>query len=404
MKNFALITIFLTVFLDIFGFGIIIPLLPFYAKQFGADEAVIGMLMASNSLAQFIFNPIWGRLSDKYGRRPIILTSVMGSVIAYFLFGFAGSLTMLFVSRILSGIGGATIGVAQSCVSDLTTKENRAKTLGLLGAFFGLGFIFGPLTTGLLSYMGASHSVPGYVASFLSLINFIMVFIFLPESNKKTSKEKKEQKFDWVGFKVLMKEYEMILLFLMQFITMLSMSNLFATCSLFLEQRFGYSEKESAFVFAYFGVCTVVVQGFLVGKLTNRYSEAKLLVLASISMTVGLGLMPFMPEIYSLCLITTLIFFGNSLMNPCLTSLITQKTKSSLTGITLGVSQSLGSFARIFGPIWGGYIFKVAGYQYPYITGSLLGVVVIILSLKFVTEKNDSENIENMKVEPVVNN
>lgn len=388
-QKFALVTVFLTVFLDIFGFGLIIPLLPFYAKQFGADEAVIGALIASTSLAQFIFNPIWGRMSDKYGRKPVMLITSLGSVFGYFLFGWANSLAILFLSRILSGVTGATIGVAQSYITDITTSENRSKTLGMLGAAFGLGFVFGPAVTGIMSNFGASHGMPGYFASFLSLINFFMIIAFLPESNKQTKQEMKDQKFDWDGFKKIMQNKEMIMLFLIQFISMLSISNLFATCALFLEKVFGYTEKENAWVFAYFGICSAIVQGFLVGKLTRKYSEKKLLVISSICMTVGLGLMPYMPNIFLVFVVTGLIFFGNSVMNPCLTSMISQKTDKNIVGVTLGVSQSLGSFARIFGPLWGGYIFKVAGYQYPYITASFLGAIVVVLSVRFLAQKEE---------------
>ncbi|MFN8673991.1 MAG: MFS transporter [Candidatus Sericytochromatia bacterium] len=410
MKNFALITVLLTVFLDIFGFGIIIPLLPFYAKQFGADEGIIGVLIASTSLAQFLFNPIWGKMSDKHGRKPIMILTSLGSVVGYFLFGFANSLTVLFISRILSGAAGATIGVAQSYISDITTVENRAKALGMVGAAFGLGFVFGPAVTGLLSNLGTGHGTPGYLASFLSLINFIMIIYFLPESNKTEKKVSNEEKADinvfqivgnnlseiWKNFKQITKDYDMAMLFLIQFIAMLSISNLFATCALFLEKKFGYTERENAFVFAYFGICSAFVQGFLINKLTKRYSEKKLLVISSIFMTIGMAALPFAPNIIWVGIITAAIFFGNSVMNPCLTSLITKRTKKEMTGVTLGLSQSLGSFARIFGPLWGGYIFKVAGYPYPYITGAILGVLVIALSLKFLAEKEQKEPQEEI--------
>lgn len=390
MKNFTLITIFFTVFLDILGFGIIIPLLPFYAKNFGANEFVIGMLMASNGLAQFIFNPIWGRVSDKYGRRPVMLITVLGSGFAYYLFGVANSILVLFISRLLAGITGATVGVAQSCISDLTTREERSKVLGMLGAAFSLGFVFGPIMSGLLYDYGAH--LPGYVAGVLSILNFIMVYFFLPESNtNKESKSTTKKAFDWDGFKESIKNQEMANILLIQFITMLSISNLFATSALFLNAKFHYDVKETSWIFAYFGICSSIIQGLVVGKLTAKYSEAKLLVFSAIAQAIGLGLMPFSPNLFSLLLTTGLIFCGNSVMNPCLTSLISKRAKESQIGVTLGVSQSLGSFARIFGPLWGGYIFYSAGYQYPYISGSFLSIIAFVIALKFVGLTSESK-------------
>lgn len=391
MKNFTLLTIFFTVFLDILGFGIIIPLLPFYAKNFGSNEFVIGALMASNGLAQFLFNPIWGRVSDKYGRRPVMLVTVLGSGFAYYLFGVAESILVLFISRLLAGIAGATVGVAQSCISDLTTREERSKVLGMLGAAFSLGFIFGPILSGVLNEYG--RHLPGYVAGVLSLINFAMVWFFLPESNQnKEVKGEAKKAFDWEGFKESIKNSEMANLLLVQFISMLSISNLFATSALFLNAKFNYDVKETSYIFAYFGVCSSIVQGLIVGKLTRKYSEAKLLAFSSIAMAVGLGLMPFSRNVVELLITTGLIFCGNSIMNPCLTSLITQRAKESQIGVTLGVSQSLGSLARIFGPLWGGFIFSAAGYHYPYISGSILSLIAFALALKFVgitTETNE---------------
>ncbi len=401
MKKYVLATIYLTVFLDILGFGLIIPLLPFYAQKFGADAGTIGLLMASNAVVQFLFNPIWGRVSDKYGRRPVMLLTVFGSAIAYCLFGFADSVFLLFVSRILAGVTGATIGVAQSFVADLTTRDNRSKVLGQLGAAFGLGFVFGPALSGFLaspeiylksvnygidlSYLAPhSYSMPGYISGFLSLINFVMVYMFLPESNANVSKEKKDRKaFDWDAFKIVMRNNEMITLIGIQFISMVSLSNLFATFSLFLQEKFNYGIFESSMVFAYFGICSSFIQGFLVAKLVKRFSEVKLLAISTFLLFLGMSLISYMPNIYLILVASTIIFFGNGIINPCLTSLITQRANENQTGITLGVSQSISSLARIFGPLWGGFIFQFAGYHYPYITGGILALVSFFMSLKF---------------------
>lgn len=412
MKKYALLTIYLTVFIDILGFGIIIPLLPFYAQKFGASATTIGILMAANAVAQFMFNPIWGRFSDRYGRRPVMLLTVFGSAIAYGMFGFANSLFILFVSRILAGVAGATIGVAQSFVSDLTTKENRSKVLGQLGAAFAMGFVFGPALSGFLAspdiYLKSvnygidlsflaphSYSIPGYVSGTLALINFIMVYLFLPESNSSVKEVKERKAFDWQGFTQVMKNNEMIMLIGIQFISMVSLSNLFATFALFLQKRFNFGIFESSLMFAYFGVCSAIIQGALVGRLVKRFNEVRLLSISTAFLTVGMFAISYMPNIYTILIAATLIFFGNGVINPCLTSLITQRAKDNQTGVTLGVSQSIGSLARIFGPLWGGFIFQFAGYHYPYITGGVFALISFIMSLKFLESLNKVESVES---------
>lgn len=417
MKKYALATVYLTVFLDILSFGIIIPLLPFYAQKFGANATTIGLLMSCNAVAQFLFNPIWGRFSDKYGRRPVMLLTVLGSAIAYGMFGFANSIFMLFVSRTLAGIAGATIGVAQSYISDLTTKENRSKVLGQLGAAFALGFVFGPALSGFLAnekfYLSTvkygidlsffapySYSIPGYLSGSLSLINFVMVYFFLQESNKTVKEAKENNKpvqrktFDWQGFTQVMKDNDMLMLISIQFISMVSLSNLFSTFALFLQKRFDFGIGESSLMFAYFGLCSALIQGALVGKLVKRFSEVKLLVFSTLFLTVGMFIISYMPNIYLILVASTLIFFGNGIINPCLTSLISQKAKEEQTGVTLGVSQSIGSLARIFGPLWGGFIFQFAGYHYPYLTGGIFALVSFIMSLRFFEHYEKSENIQ----------
>lgn len=185
MKRSPLVVIFITVFIDLVSFGIVIPLLPFYAQNFGASGVVIGLLLSVFSLMSFIFMPLWGRLSDRYGRRPILLITIGGSFIAYLLFSTSFSLWMLFLSRILAGISNANISVAQAYISDVTTVENRSKGMGMIGAAFGLGFIFGPLISGVFStdYFGdMKYALPGYIAAGLCLVNLISAYFLLPES------------------------------------------------------------------------------------------------------------------------------------------------------------------------------------------------------------------------------
>ncbi|MBC7473240.1 MAG: MFS transporter [Candidatus Sericytochromatia bacterium] len=412
MKKYALITIFITVFLDIFGFGIIIPLLPFYAQKFGANPLIIGLLMSSNSVAQFIFNPIWGRISDRYGRRPVMICTVFGSFLAYLLFGLSNSIWLLFLSRILAGVTGATIGVAQSYIADLTTNKNRSKALGQLGAAFALGFVFGPALSGILanpkiyllitkyvidvSYLAQySYGMPGFIAAGLSFINLVMVFLFLPESSN-IDKKLGKKAFDVEGFKKVIKHPEMRMLMIILCISMFSTSNMFSTFALFLQTKFKYGVSQSSFLFAYFGICTAVVQGLLVGRLVKRFNEIKLLCASTVALTIGMFMMPYMPNIFCVLIASTVIFLGNGIMTPCLTSLITQRAQESQIGVTLGVSQSLGSLARIVGPLWGGYIFYVGGYPYPYLTGGIFAIFAFFCSIKLVEMTDKFKNNDSL--------
>lgn len=227
-----------------------------------------------------------------------------------------------------------------------------------------------------------------------------MVYFFLPESNKnKQEKGKAKEPFDWLEFKNLLKRPDMLILFVIQFVTMFSMSNLFSTCALFLNAKYGYTASQTAYMFTFFGVSSAIIQGVLVGKLTNKYSEEKLLIFSTLCISTGLGLMPFMPNLYYLLPVITLVFLGSGIMNPCITSLVSQKANDKQTGVTLGVSQSLGSFARILGPIWGGYVFYVSGYHLPYLSGSILCFILLLFTPKLLNNSNQNKQ-ENIEVLP----
>lgn len=382
MKNKSIFTIYFTVFLDIMGFGIIIPLLPFLAKDFGANEIVITSLISSNALAQFIFNPIWGRISDKYGRKPVIAITVLGSCFAYLMFGFSNSILMLFFSRLLSGIAGATIGVAQSYVSEITTKDERSKVLSHLSASFSLGFIFGPIICSFLIPFG--YKIPSIFASLLSVINFIMVILYLPESNN-FYKETNNKKFDFEKFKQTIYEKEMMILLIIQFISTFSMSNLFSTSPLLFHDKFNFDAQKNSYVFVYFGICTSIIQGFIVGKLSKRYDEIKLILISCFLISIGMISFSYASNILTTLFFVTIIFLGNSIINPCLTSLFSKKANKEQLGVILGSSQSLGSFARVLGPLWGGYVYYMINYHYPYISASiasLIGFLLVFTTIK----------------------
>lgn len=382
MKRSPMLLIFLTVFIDLLGFGIILPLLPYYAHQepFNARPWQIGLLVASYSLMQFIFAPIWGRISDRVGRRPIILMSLMGSTISYLIFGLAQSVALLFVSRILAGIGGANIPTAQAYIADTTSPENRAKGMGMIGAAFGLGFIFGPAVGGFLSQWG--YSVPGFVASGICFTDFVLTYFLLPESLKERKREIAPLRASrWTRLKRAFVRPRVGWLLALFFIATFSLANLEATFALIAKVRYAYTEAQTGYLFAYIGVLTALVQGGLIGPLVRRLGEPKLIVVGTLAFAVSLWLIPYCWDFWALATDLAVLAFGQGVNTPSVTSLISQYTPPDEQGSMLGVTQSLSSLARVLGPIWGGFMFNIH-YRWPYLTAAMFMLVAFGLSLK----------------------
>jgi len=264
-----LVIIFVTVFIDLLGFGIIIPLLPFYAESFGASAFKIGLLGTSFSLMQFLFSPIWGRWSDRIGRKPIILVGLMGSCLSYLGLALSTSLTLLFVSRIVGGIAGANIPTAQAYIADVTTPENRAKGMGMVGAAFGLGFIFGPAIGGVLSRFGPQ--TPMWFASALCFSNFVAAWFLLPESRSVSAETKSLGRME--AFRHAMTKPALLILLTLYFIVTLAFSGFETTFALFSEARFGFTSSTIGFLFAFIGVVLALVQGVLVGRVVKLIPE-----------------------------------------------------------------------------------------------------------------------------------
>ncbi len=376
MKKLApLAIIFITLFLDLLGFGMILPVLPFYAENFGANAFFIGLLSASFSLMQFIFAPIWGRISDRIGRRPIILMSLLGSSISLTLFGLAQSLLMLFVARIFAGIFMANLSAAQAYIADVTPPEERAKGMGLVGAAFGLGFIFGPTLGGILSPLGLA--VPAYVAAGLALVNFLSAYFFLPESRSREAIERsryhqKFSAFDLHQFKKSIFHPLVGLFLILFFFVTLAFANLEATFALMTERHFGYDAKNNGYLFAYIGILAALMQGGLIGPLTRKFGEGKLLTTGLILQAVGFLFLPYVHTLALLMVFLGLIAIGNGMSYPSLQSLISRNTHEDQQGGVLGVSQSMGSLARVLGPTWGGWFFDALGVPAPYWSGGIL--------------------------------
>src|SRR5438045_1983431 len=275
MKRSPLLVIFITVFIDLIGFGIVIPVLPYYAEgtKFGATPTQVGLLFASYSVMQLVFAPVLGRLSDKYGRRPILLMSLLGTAIGFLILGFATTLWMLFVGRIIDGISGGNISTAQAYIADVTTKENRAKGMGLIGAAFGLGFVFGPAIGGILSRWGIN--VPFLFAGGLALANALLLYFVLPETITPDHPARVSaatgRGWNQLVQSLLNRRLGIVLtIYFLSIVAYSIMTAVFSLCMLF---RLGYDPWHSGWVFAFVGIISATIQGGLIGKMVKRFGE-----------------------------------------------------------------------------------------------------------------------------------
>ncbi|MBM3802136.1 MAG: MFS transporter [Acidimicrobiia bacterium] len=388
MKKSPLFVLFVTVFIDLIGFGIILPLLPFYAQHFGADALLVGLLSTSFSLMQFLFAPVWGRLSDRVGRRPVILIGLLGSSISYLTFGLAQSLPILFLSRVLAGIAGANISTAQAYIADSTPPSQRAKGMGLIGAAYGLGFTVGPAIGGLLSHFG--YAAPAFFASALSLANFGAAWWLLPESRDRSEKSRSMKlALSWQRMRAGLKHPELGIFLILFFISTFAFANLEATFALMTARKFSFDARANGYLFAYIGVLITIIQGGLTGRLARRFGERRLIAVGLFCMIFGLGLLPYSLGLKSLLLVLLLLVTGHGATNPSISSLVSQTASTEDQGGILGVAQSLASLARILGPVWGGFTFDSLGFQYPYLTGSLFMAIAFGLSLMAVKRQSN---------------
>ena len=387
-KKSALSLIFLTVFIDLLGFGILIPILPAFAKtQLLVDETAIGLVVAVYSFVQFLFNPILGRLSDKYGRKPIIVISLFINAIGYVLFAFTTSYVLLLVSRIVAGIGGSSISVAQAYIADVTTKEDRAKGMGIIGAAFGLGFLFGPLIGGFLASYG--YMVTGFGSATFSILAFILTIVLLPESNlnRKAPSGAKRKLVDVDGLKNVFAKPERAILIFLFFVLTFSFANIYGTFALLGLQVYGFSDMQNGFMFGIIGLTSAVVQGGLIGRISKVVSKKNILKFGSFFIMVGLALIPYGVTFLGLAIICIILSIGTGVFQPTVLSLISEVTPEDEQGVTLGVNQSLSAFARVLGPLWGGFAFEFLGYAFPFLTGAAFTLFIFIATVFYIPKK-----------------
>ena len=378
-----LLFIFVTILIDRIGSSIIIPILPFLVGQFQDDALTLGFLTASFSVAQFLAIPVIGALSDQRGRRPVLLVCILGTTVAYSLFGIAGSLWVIFLSRLIDGITGGIPSTAQAFIADVSTPEDRAKNFGITGAAFGLGFTVGPALGGLLSKF--SLELPIFVAAALALLNFVWGYFSLPES---LPKEKRQTKLEFKDFNPIGQIRQMLGktqlrgLLLSFFLFNFVFTGFSSIYVLFLNQRFGWGPTEAALVFVWIGVVSTLVQGGLIRKLLPKYGEAKLamvgLALIAIAFSLTLGIPQQGKGLYvGIYLTQAMLAFGVGFILPSLRALISNRVSDAEQGRTIAGMQSLRSVASIAGPIWAGIVFDHLGILSPF----WMGAAIMLLAL-----------------------
>tara|TARA_R110002072_G_scaffold79493_3_gene183339 strand:- start:384 stop:1589 length:1206 start_codon:yes stop_codon:yes gene_type:complete len=382
-----MLAIFLIVVVDLIGFGIIIPLLPFYGEHFQADPQTVGLLMATYSLAQFISAPLWGRLSDHAGRRPVLLLSLAGAAAAYVWLAFADALWMLFMARALGGLMAGNISAAFAYMADITTKENRAKGMGLIGAAFGIGFILGPAIGGILAGpdpLTADYRSPALAAAGLSLFALLLGIVRLPESLSAEVRARAAampRRRRMSQFADALRLPGVGLLMLLGFLATFVFAGLETTFAMWSRRAFDWGPEQNGWLFAYVGVLSAAVQGGLMGRLAKRFGERALLIQGAVALALGIGAIPFCTEVWHLLIAMAVAAYGFSVINPAYNSLISQQVPDTDQGGVMGVTRSVTTMARVLGPAWAGVLFAQIGRDWPYYSGALVMAAVLLLAL-----------------------
>lgn len=373
LKDKALTSIFLVVFIDLLGFSLILPLLPYLAKTYQASDFQVGLLVAVYAGASLIGAPLLGRLSDRYGRRPLLLISIFGTLVGFLMLAFANSLWMIFLARLIDGITAGNISIVQAYISDVTAPKDRAKSFGLIGAAFGLGFIIGPAAGGALSTLG--YIVPALAAASLSTLNLILVAAWLRESL--TPQKRAEMSSATVRAAISLRALWDALhrplvgpLLHTRFFFGLAFSLFQSIFSLYALNRFQLNAQSIGFVLAYVGVLAVITQGFMIGKLTARYSESRLIASSTALMAVGLAGWALAPNLWLLLLAMVPTSVAGGVLNTVINSAISKSVAPAEAGGMLGLSSSLEAATRVIAPSLGGLLLDQVGRSYGAFAGT----------------------------------
>ncbi|ENH98156.1 major facilitator superfamily protein [Gracilibacillus halophilus YIM-C55.5] len=363
--------LFAVMFLVMVGFGIIIPVLPFYAEELGASSTELGLLMSAYSVMQFTFAPMWGKISDRIGRKPVLLIGISGLAFSFMMMALATQLWMLFAARIIGGLlSAANMPTVMAYVADTTDEENRSKGMGIIGASVGLGFIFGPAIGGIFS--SGSLAIPFYLAGGSSFITFLLVLFVLKESLAQSEEVTATNKRPSM---IQALQQPTGLLFALQGFVSISLAGLEATFAYFANDRAGLGTVELGYIFMIMGLAGAIVQGGFVGKLTKKWGEGRVIQIGIITSAIGFALILLVQDFVTAAIFLTIFGIGNGLIRPSVSSLLTKNVKKGYGQMT-GLLSSFDSLGRIIGPTFGGILYGMAIFM-PYVSGILLSVIAL---------------------------
>ena len=374
--------VFTTVVIDLIGFGLVLPILPLWAEQIGASPVQIGLITASYAVAQLLFAPVWGRLSDRHGRRPVILISLAGSAVAALIIGFAGTMLVLLLARILQGIAGASYAAAQAYVADITTAKDRARGMGLIGAAFGLGFVLGPAIGAVFSSI--DQRLPFFVASGLAAANLLIAYRRLPESRRPDASASEAPVPRLAMVRRALASRELAPLVWLSFVATFAFVGMETTFALFGERRFSYDPVQMGLLFTFIGVMAVFAQGYLVGRVVDRWGETRVLLSGLVGTAAGLLVVAVSHDLAILLIGLALLAVASGLVFSTTTALISLAAGEREQGMVLGLSASVGGAARVGGPLVATALFQHVGIAMPLVVGAALFAICAAGALRVV--------------------
>lgn len=378
--------ILFAIFIDLLGFGIIVPILPFLTLKYGGDAMMGTALVSIYSLMTFLAGPLWGRLSDRIGRRPALAATFLGSTLAYIALAFSSNLVMLFIARAMSGMMAGNVGIAMAAMSDLTDENNRGRAMGLIGATFGLGFAFGPFIGGLLGSVGGEPNIflPGLAAAAFSFTAMFLTARYMPETSqhKLHGDDEGQERTPLPHWTVVIRSPSQLTLFAMFFVTAIGQSICFAITPFWAQAMLGWDQVKVGFLLAGVGLCVAAIQSLAIGPLFKRFGELKSLMLGASAHLIGCAILIFGPGTVTTALIAfPLVMSGLTVSFPALNSIVSRRADKRLQGTALGLSSGMSALGRVFGPLAGGMVFAGYSANSPFFVVAATGAVAFIWAI-----------------------